>query len=159
MYRQKLKNPVFLFNGLVLAAFVCFAAAASGYPEDARRFPNFVLTIGIAVIAFWMAIYFFFPSFMKFIEVQEEKEEGTVGSAQRYYKGLFCIGCSLLAGFLFGFIFFVPLTFLSYGVLLGDRKKLISLILVAAVTTVLLYFGFDCLLHIPLRKGVLLDLG
>jgi hypothetical protein len=159
MYKQKLKNPIFLFNGLVLAAFVSFAAAASRYSEGAKKFPNFVLTIGIGVIALWMAIYFFFPSFMRFIEVQEENEEGVVGSTQRYYKGLLCIGSSLLAGFLFGFIFFVPLTFLSYGILLGERRKLVSLIIVMAVTTVLLYLGFDCVLHIPLRKGILLDWG
>lgn len=156
---QKLKNPIFLFNAFVLLAFISLAVMANHYPEEARAFPNFVLTIGIGVITLWMLIYFFLPSCMRFIEVQEEKEETSSGSSRRFYQGLFCIGFPILVGFLCGFIFLVPLAFLSYGVSLGDRKKLLSLAVVMAVTTILLFVGFDYILHIPLRKGILVDLG
>jgi len=156
---QKLKNPIFLFNALVLLVLVSLAVMANQYSEEARAFPNFVLTIGIGVITLWMLIYFFFPSFMSFIEVQEEKEENTSGSSLRFYQGLLCIGFPILVGYLCGFIFLVPLAFLSYSLSLGDKKKLLSLAIVMAVTTILLFIGFDYILHIPLRKGILLDWG
>jgi hypothetical protein len=156
---QKLKNSILLFNAFVLLAFVSLAVMASHYSEGARAFPNFVLTIGIGVITLWMLIYFFFPSSMRFIEVQEEKEELPPGSSLRFFQGLLCIGFPILVGYLCGFIFLVPLAFLSYGLSLGDKKKLLSLIIVMAVTTVLLFIGFDYILHIPLRKGILLDLS
>jgi Na+-driven multidrug efflux pump len=156
---EKLKNSIFLFNALVLLAFVSLAVMANHYPEGARVFPNFILAIGIGVITLWMLFYFFLPSFMRFIEVQEEKEENPSGSSLRFYQALLCIGFPILVGYLCGFIFLVPLAFLSYGLSLGDKKKLLSLVIVMAVTTILLFIGFDYILHIPLRKGILLDLG
>lgn len=156
---EKLKNSIFLFNALVLLAFVSLAVMANHYPEGARVFPNFILAIGIGVITLWMLFYFFLPSFMRFIEVQEEKEENPSGSSLRFYQALLCIGFPILVGYLCGFIFLVPLAFLSYGLSLGDKKKLLSLVIVIAVTTILLFIGFDYILRIPLRKGILLDLG
>jgi amino acid permease len=156
---EKLKNSIFLFNALVLLAFVSLAVMANHYPEGARVFPNFILAIGIGVITLWMLFYFFLPSFMRFIEVQEEKEENASGSSLRFYQALLCIGFPILVGYLCGFIFLVPLAFLSYGLSLGDKKKLLSLVIVIAVTTILLFIGFDYILRIPLRKGILLDLG
>ena len=59
--KEKLKNPVFLFNAFLLAAFIILNSISNGYAEVARRFPKFVLGIGIVVLFFWMVIYFVFP--------------------------------------------------------------------------------------------------
>jgi hypothetical protein len=64
-----------------------------------------------------------------------------------------------LIGYFFGFIFLVPAAFISYGLILGDRKKLVSLMIIMVITTVVFYLGFDYILNIPLLKGVFVDLG
>jgi hypothetical protein len=157
--KEKLKNPLFLFNAFVLAAFIVLNFVADGYAESARRFPKFVFGIGMAVILFWMVIYFLFPRAMQFIESQEEAEEGGRGDRRRYYRAWFCIVLPILIGYFFGFIFLVPAAFISYGLILGDRKKLVSLMIIMVITTVVFYLGFDYILNIPLLKGVFVDLG
>jgi hypothetical protein len=155
MDTKKFKDPIFLFNAVVLVAFIILNFIADGYAEGARKFPKFVLGVGIIVIVLWMAIYFIFPKAMHFIETQEEADEGDVESPRRFYLACLCVVLSVLAGCLLGFLFLVPIAFLSYGFLLGSRKKLAALIVVTVITTVLFYFGFDYLLNIPLLKGVL----
>lgn len=155
MNLKKFKNPVFLFNALVLVGFIILYTIASGYSEGARKFPRFVLGIGIIVIVFWMVIYFIFPTAMHFIETQEEADEGAVESPRRFYLAVVCVVLSVLMACLLGFLFLVPTAFLSYGFLLGDRKKLTTLIIVTVITTALFYVGFDYFLNIPLLKGIL----
>jgi len=157
--KKKLQNPIFLFNACVLLAFLLLNFIANRFPEDARRFPKFVLGIGTVILVFWMVIYFLFPKVMQFIESQEELEEGYEGNRTRYYWAWFCIVIPILIGYLFGFIFIVPAAFLAYGSILGDRTKFVSLIIIMVITTVVFYIGFDRVLNIPLLKGVLLDLG
>jgi hypothetical protein len=157
--KEKLKNPIFLFNAFVLLTFIILHFVADSYAESARRFPEFVFDIGMAVILFWMVIYFFFPKAVQFIEAQEGVEEGSAGDRGRYYWAWFCIAIPVLIGYLFGFIFIVPASFLSYGLLLGDRKKLVSLVIIMVITTVVFYVGFDYALNIPLLNGVFWDLG
>jgi hypothetical protein len=48
---------------------------------------------------------------------------------------------------------------LAYGLILGDRTKFVSLMMIMGITTVVFYIGFDRVLNIPLLKGVFLDLG
>ncbi|MBI4634250.1 MAG: tripartite tricarboxylate transporter TctB family protein [Deltaproteobacteria bacterium] len=158
MDMKKFKNPVFLFNTLVLAVFILLDFMAAGYSEGARRFPQFVLGIGIAVIAFWMLIYFVFPRAMRFVESQEEGDETDVADMKRFLLACFCVALSVLVAYLLGFLFLVPTALLSYGFLLGNRKKMGALIIVMVVTTVLFYLGFNYLLNIPLLKGAILDL-
>jgi len=159
MDRKRLKNPVFLFNAFVLIAFIIFYSVASSYSEGARKFPKFILTIGIVILIFWMVMYFIFPLAMKFIEAQEDVEEGNSRNPLRYYRAWFCVGLSIFIGYLFGFIFLVPTAFISYLFLLGDRKKMIGVMIVMVVITALFYLAFDRLLHIPLLQGLLLDLS
>lgn len=155
MDKKKFKDPVFLFNAVVLVAFIILNFIANGYAEGARKFPKFVLGLGIVVIACWMVVYFIFPKAMHFIETQEETDEGDVGSPRRFYLACLCVVLSVLAACLLGFLFLVPTAFLSYGFLLGDRKKLVALIIVTVITTALFYVGFDYFLNIPLLKGAL----
>lgn len=155
--KEKLKNPVFLFNAFLLAAFIILNSISNGYAEEARRFPKFVLGIGIVVLFFWMVIYFVFPKVMQFIEAQEEIEEEGSRQPARFYRVWLCITFAILMGFLFGFLFIVPAAFLSYGLLLGERRKVVSLIIIMVITTVVFYVGFNCVLNIPLLKGVFLN--
>ena len=155
MNMKKFKNPVFLFNALVLVGFIILYTIANSYSEGARKFPRFVLGIGIIVIVFWMVIYFIFPKAMHFIETQEEADEGNEGSPRRFFLACFCVILSVLVACLLGFLFLVPTAFLSYGFLLGDRKKLVTLIIVTVITTALFYIGFDYFLNISLLKGAL----
>jgi hypothetical protein len=155
--REKLKNPVFLFNSCVLGLFIILNQVANGYALEARRFPKFVFEIGIAVLLFWMIIYFFFPELMQRIEAEEEVEEGASWNPARFYRVLVCIAISILTGYLFGFIFLVPAAFLSYGLLLGNRKRMLSLLIIMVITTAVFYLGFDYVLNIPLLNGAILS--
>jgi MFS family permease len=155
--KEKLKDPVFLFNAFLLVAFLILNFIANGYAEEARKFPKFVLGIGIIVLIFWMVIYFAFPKVMQFIEAQEEIEEGGSLEPGRFYRVWLSIAIAILTGYLFGFLFIVPAAFLSYGLLLGERGKMISLMIIMVITTMIFYVGFDYVLNIPLLKGVFLS--
>lgn len=156
---KKFKDPVFLFNAFVLVCFIIFYSVARDYPEGAKKFPLFVLGIGVVVIIIWMIIYFFFPLILHFIQAQEEADEGDVASTSRFFLACLCIALSVLGGYLLGFLFLVPSAFLSYGLMLGDRKNLWTLIIVTLITSALFYIAFDYTLNIPLLRGAILNLG
>ena len=158
MFRKKIKDPVFLFNGSLLGIFILMNSLASHFSERAKKFPKLVLGIGILTLTFWMIAYFIFPALLKFIEAQAQKDEESAGNPSRYYRSWLCIGGSILMGYLFGFLFVVPVAFLSYGLILGEKKKFFSLITLMLVMTAFFYFGFYQVLHIPVLKGVFLDM-
>ena len=158
MFPKKVKDPVFLFNGFLLGVFILMNHLANDFSERAKKFPKFVLGIGILTLTFWMVAYLIFPALLKFIEAQAEKEEEWAGNPCRYYWSWFCIAGSILMGYLFGFIFVVPAAFLSYGLILGEKKRWISLVTLMLVMMVCFYVGFYRILHIPVLKGVFLDI-
>ena len=160
--KERLTNPIFLFNASVLVAFAILGFVAEGYAPEAATFPKFVLRLGMGVVAFWMVIYFGFPRAMQLIEAEEERdeEEGEAHADRgRFYRVWCCIAMAVLTGYLFGFLFLVPAAFLGYGLLLGERGRIRSLVLFAALATGAIYFTFDYVLNVPLLKGVFLDYG
>jgi hypothetical protein len=158
MFSKKLKEPVFLFNGSLLIIFIWMNHLAGSFPERARKFPKLVLGIAILVLIFWMGAYLIFPTLLSFIEAQEEREDTWAGNRARYCRSWLCIAGSILMGYLFGFIFVVPTAFLSYGLMLGEKKRWISLITLMLVMTLCFYFGFYRILHIPILKGLFLHI-
>ena len=158
MFPKKFKDPVFIFNGSLLIVFIWMNHLADRFSERAQKFPKFVLGIGILALTFWMVAYLIFPGLLKFIEAQAEKEEDSAGNRSRYYGAWLCIAGSILMGYLFGFIFVVPTAFLSYGLIPGEKKRWISLIALMLVMTACFYVGFYRILHIPVLKGVVLDI-
>jgi hypothetical protein len=158
MFPRKLKDPVFIFNGSLLIVFTVMNHMADRFPERARKFPKFVLAIGMLTLAFWMVAYLIFPALLKFIEAQADKDEEWAGSRSRYYRSWFCIAGSILMGYLFGFIFVVPVAFLGYGFILGDKRKWVSLMILMLSLTACFYIGFYQILHIPILNGVFLDI-
>ncbi len=159
MLSKKVRNSVFLFNASLLGIFITLDILANQFSERARKFPKFVLTLGILTITSWMIIYFVFPSAMKFIEAQAEGEESAGEGYSRYYRAWLCVALSVLTGSLFGFIFVVPTAFLSYGLILGDRRRWVSLVILMLVITAAFYIGFYSILNIPILQGILFDLG
>jgi hypothetical protein len=155
---KKLKEPVFLFNGFLLGAFILMYHQAGSFPERARKFPKFVLGIGILTLTFWTVAYLIFPALLKFTEDQAEKEDEGPGNRSRYYWSWFCIAGSILVGYLFGFIFVVPAAFLSYGLILGEKGKWVSLMTVMLAMTLCFYVVFYRTLHIPVLNGVFLNI-
>ncbi len=158
MFRNKIKDPVFLFNGSLLGVFILMNHLANHFSERAQKFPKFVLGIGILTLTFWMVAYLIFPSLLKSIEAQAEKDEESAVNRSRYYRSWFCIAGSILMGYLLGFIFVVPTAFLSYGLILGEKRRWVSLITLMLVMTVCFYIGFYRILHIPVLKGLFLDI-
>jgi len=154
---KKCKEPVFLFNGFLLAAFVLMYHQTGRFSERAQKFPKFVLGIGILTLTFWMVSYIIFPAILRFTEQQAEKEDERTENRARYYWSWFCIAVSILTGYLFGFVFVVPAAFLSYGLILGERGKWLSLMIVMLAMTFGFYIVFYRILHIPVLRGVILN--
>ena len=127
MVPKKIKSPVFLFDGSILKIFILLDFLTNHFSEKAKSFPKFVLGIGIITLTFWRITYVVFRTLLKFIEAQTEKEEWAVNRLH-YYRSWLCIAGSILMGYLFGFIFAVPTAILSYGLMLGERKKFVSFI-------------------------------
>jgi len=123
MFRKKIRDPVFLFNGSLLGIFILMNSLANHFSERAKKFPKFVLGIGILTLTVWMIAYFIFPALLKFIEAQAQKDEESAGNPSRYYRSWLCIGGSILTGYLFGFLFAVPVAFMSYALILGERRS------------------------------------
>ena len=155
---KKFKEPVFLFNGFLLGAFILMYHQTSRFPERAQKFPKFVLGIGILTLTFWMVAYLMIPALLKFTEEQAEKEDEGAENASRYYRAWFCIVASILVGYLFGFMFVVPAAFLSYGLILGEKGKWVSLMIVMLALTLCFYVLFYRILHIPVLTGVFLKI-
>ena len=155
---KKFKDPVFLFNGFLLGAFIVMHHQASRFPERAQKFPKFVLGIGILTLTFWLVAYLIFPALLKFTDDQAEKEDEVTGNLTRYYWSWFCIAGSILVGYLFGFVFVVPAAFLSYGLILGEKGKWVSHMTVMLAITLCFYVVFYRILHIPVLKGVFLNI-
>jgi hypothetical protein len=73
----------------------------------------------------------------------------------RFYLGWASIAISLVAAFLFGFIFFIPASFISYTLLLGRKQMFVKTLLLSLVTAVVVYIVFDRFLGIPTMRGLL----
>jgi predicted branched-subunit amino acid permease len=58
---------------------------------------------------------------------------------------------------LFGFVFAIPVYFMSYFFLLGREKNFYKIATIALVTTGVVYIIFGYFLGVPISRGVLLE--
>ncbi len=158
MTATRFRNPPFLFNLSLLIVFIVLAVVARGFSERARIYPQLVLGLGILILAIWLVVYLFFPQLMGFLEAQAEPDEDGAGQAGRLYRAWGCILGSVVLGCLLGFLWAVPTAVLSYGLLLGERAKLKTQFVYAAVLTALFYAAFHVVLSLPILTGIILDL-
>ncbi len=74
---------------------------------------------------------------------------------KRLTQGIIVILISLGIGYLGGFLLIVPFYFIAFGILHGDRKKVLKYVFIAAGVTVVTYLSFSWLMGVPLLRGAL----
>jgi hypothetical protein len=153
------KKGEVLFLLVVFLFFLFVLRESSTYPSDTRAFPRLIILGTLILSVILLAVTFFMPSVKKAVVAPEP--DGDEGSSTewrtrgRFYRGWLSIVISLVAASLFGFVFFIPVSFISYTLLLGRKRMLVKTVLLSLVTAVVVYIVFDRFLGIPTMRGLL----
>ncbi|OGP65499.1 MAG: hypothetical protein A2170_05915 [Deltaproteobacteria bacterium RBG_13_53_10] len=153
------KKGEVLFLLAIFLFFLIVLRESSTYPSDTRSFPALIIAGTLILCGILLVVTFFIPSVKEAVVAPEP--EGDEGSSRewrtrgRFYLGWTSIAISLVAAFLFGFIFFIPVSFISYTLLLGRKQMFVKTLLLSLVTAVVVYIVFDRFLGIPTMRGLL----
>jgi hypothetical protein len=143
--------PLFIFLIFLFLLKECF-----NYSSDSRAFPKLIIMGTLILSGSLLSMYIFFPSLKNIIVSPESGEKGAERKWEtraRFYRGWMSIVISLMAAFLFGFVFLIPASFISYTLLLGRKGVLLKILLLSLVTAVMVYMVFDRILGIPTMRG------
>jgi len=153
------KKGEVLFLLAIFLFFIILLRESSTYPSDTRSFPALIILGTLILCGILFVVTFIVPSVKEAVVAPEP--EGNENSTRewrtrgRFYRGWLSIIISLVAAFLFGFIFFIPVSFISYTLLLGRRGMLVKTLLLSVATAVVVFIVFDHFLGIPTMRGLL----
>lgn len=141
----------------------CYVAIAQSYPPDGRLIPSIVGGAALVVAIIQLAGNFFpvlrpFTHLKKEADTSDAKTEEPTNSRAKDKQQLIAIGWSIgfiLAIYLIGFVFAVPLFFLAYF-LTQKQRKWKTAIVSAVVMWALTWGLFEQLLSIHFPPGVLI---
>jgi hypothetical protein len=158
-YLDLLRKGDVLFLLAIFLIFLFFLKESFNYPHESRSFPEVIILSTLILSGILLVVYFFFPSLKNTIvspepegEREAQREWKTRG---RFYRGWLSIAISILTAFLFGFLFLIPASFISYTLLLGRKGMFLKILLLSLATTLLVYIVFDRFLGIPTMRGYL----
>lgn len=149
-------EQIFLLS--ILALFLFFLYEVASYPEEPRTFPLLVIAATIVLTGgklLFECVGLFFRRRKTGDRNIQGDHEHLWRDKRRALRTWVAIGLSLLVGFMFGFLFFIPVFFIAYVLLLGRRKMLINVILLSLGSAFIVYLLFDRFLQIPIVRGVL----
>ena len=153
------KKGEVLFLLAIFLFFLIVLRESSTYPSDTRSFPALIIAGTLILCGILLVVTFFVPSVKDAVVAPEpEGDEGSSGEWKtrgRFYRGWLSIITSLVAAFLVGFIFFIPVSFISYTLLLGRKRMLVKTVLLSVATAVVVFIAFDRFLGIPTMRGLL----
>ena len=86
----------------------------------------------------------------------EVLEEGL--RKKRLRQTVVIILISLAIGYLGGVLLVVPFCYITFGIVLGQRKEIFKYIIVAIGVTVVTYLCFFSFMRVPLLEGILWEL-
>jgi hypothetical protein len=153
------KKGEVLFPLFIFLIFLFLLRESSSCPSESRAFPKLIILGTLILSGSLLAVHFFFP-FLKNIIVSpvpggEEEIQWEWKTRGRFYRAWMSIGISLLTAFLFGFVFLIPASFISYTLLLGRKRMFWKTLFLSLVTAVFLYIVFVHFLGIPMTYGFL----
>jgi len=156
-YLDLFKSGDVLFLLAIFLIFLFFLKESFNYPQDSRSFPEVIILSTLILSGILLVVYFFFPSLRSTISPEPEGEEThrEWKTRGRFYRGWMSIIISILTAFLFGFLFLIPGSFISYTLLLGRKGMFMKILLLSLATTLLVYIVFDHFLGIPTMRGYL----
>ena len=152
------KKGEVLFLLSIFLFFLILLRESFSYPSDSRSFPELIILCTLILSGILLLVTFFIPALRNVMISPEPKgverfsKEWRKG---RFYWGWLSIIIALLSAFLFGFIFLIPASFISYTLLLGRRSMFLKALALSAMTAIVLYVLFDHFLGIPMMRGVL----
>jgi hypothetical protein len=153
------KKGEVLFLLAVFLFFLFLLRESSTYPSDTRSFPVLIIVGTLILCGILLVVTFIVPSVKEAVVAPDpegnEKSSGEWRTRRRFYRGWLSIIISLVAALLFGFIFFIPVSFVSYTLLLGRKQMLVKTLLLSAATAVVVFIVFDHFLGIPTMRGLL----
>ena len=157
-YLDLLKSGEVLFPFAIFVIFLFFLMESFNYPSESGSFPKLIILGTLILSGSLLLVYFFFPSLKRTIVSPEPEGEETPKEWKtrgRFYRGWSSIIISILTAFLFGFLFLIPASFISYTLILGRKGMFLKILLLALATTLLVYILFDRFLGIPTMRGYL----
>jgi hypothetical protein len=158
-----IKNPDVIFQIIVLISSIFLLLITRSYPARARLFPEILLCVIAILSCAYLSFRAFSSKLFQFFVTPElpGSEEGTgavrKASITRFYRGWLSIGITVGVFALVGFVFAVPVYFMSYFFLLGREKNFLKIAGIALVTTVVVYIIFGYFLGVPITRGILLE--
>ena len=158
-----IKNPDVIFQVIVLGSCIFLLMITKSYPARARIFPELLLYVIIILCCIYLFSKAFSHKLFQFFITPGplETDEGTLTSRKlsktRFYRGWLSIGITVGVFALFGFVFAVPVYFMSYFFFLGREKNFYKIVTIALVTTGVVYVIFGYFLGVPISRGVLFE--
>ena len=158
-----IKNPDVIFQIIVLISSIFLLVITRSYPARARIFPELLLYVIILLCCIYLFSKTFSSKLFQFFVTPgpPETDEGTVTlrklSKARFYRGWLSIGITVGVFALFGFVFAIPVYFMSYFFFLGREKNFFKIVTIALVTTGVVYIIFGYFLGVPISRGVLFE--
>ncbi|MFB3885128.1 MAG: tripartite tricarboxylate transporter TctB family protein [Thermodesulfobacteriota bacterium] len=156
-----IRNPDVIFQIIVLIASVFLLVITRSYPAKARIFPQILLSIIAILCCAYLSFKVFSPRLFQFFVTpespggEEEAEATRQSSTSRFYRGWLAIGITVGIFALFGFVFAIPVYFISYFFLLGRKKNFLKIAGIALATTAAVYIIFGYFLGVPISRGFL----
>ena len=149
------KNGDVFFLLFIFLTFLFLLREAQHYPQESRNFPELIIWCTLLLSGSLLIIYFFIPSWKDAVVSPDaaNEEKASTESEGRFFRGWICIAISLVAAFLFGFLFLIPAAFISYTAFLGQKGVFVKILFIALATAVVIYVVFDYFLGIPTLHG------
>lgn len=147
MQNQDMKNSNRMFSVFLLISFVALYYITLGFPEKAAIYPRALLNVGIVtVVALFISTFFSKKGEVKKVFINKDELR----------KLLISVVLMLIYIVLIPVIGYAVSTFLfmSLQIWVLKPKKRVSYIIVALVSTVILYVGFGVILSVWLPKGL-----
>ncbi len=146
----------------LLFVFSGFYLGARSFPADAKQFPQLMAVISLVLTVIALAIDFTDKNEAQgeISDVDDTELKVLDGDTKRfrrkrYYLAWAIILVSTAVGFAVGFLFCALCLLLGFAFAFGAREKLVSNLIVAVVTTLVVYLVFGMLMKVPLVGGVL----
>jgi len=147
-----------LFLLSIFLFFLILFRESFNYPSDSRSFPKLIILCTLILSGILLMVTFFIPGLRNVVispEPEGEERFSKEWRRGRFYRGWLSIIISLLSAFLFGFIFLIPASLISYTLLLGRGSMFLKVLALSIMTTILLYVLFELFLGIPMMRGIL----
>lgn len=160
--KEKFRLTEVWFKIALLAVFSAFYLLARPFPELARQFPQMLAVLSLALTVIALGLDF----------TRKEAVQGEISDVddtelkvldadsqrfrrKRYYQTWAIILVSTGVGFLIGFLFSAFCLLAGFALVFGARAKLAGNLIIAAVTSVLVYLLFGMLMKVPIVGGIL----